>query len=119
MLEINLKKQLGNVLIHVNFSIESTGVIAIFGESGAGKTSIINMVSGLIKPDSGYIKYNNKVLYDSNKNINVPVHKRYIGYVFQESRLFPILQLRRIYYTEENVWEKILFNVILMKFVLF
>lgn len=95
MLDIKLSKQLGDVIIDVEFATDTEGVIAIFGESGAGKTSIINMVSGLIKPDKGYIKYNNKVLFDSDNKINTPVHKRFIGYVFQESRLFPNISVRK------------------------
>ncbi len=82
-------KTLENIMLDVNFALPANGITAIFGRSGAGKTTIINAVSGLLEPDSGKIVVNGKHLYCSESNINVPVEKRNIGYVFQESRLFP------------------------------
>lgn len=82
-------KELENITLDVNFSLPANGITAIFGRSGAGKTTIINAVSGLLQPDSGQIVVNGKHLYCSKTNVNVPVQKRNIGYVFQESRLFP------------------------------
>ena len=62
---------------------------ALFGPSGAGKTTIINMLSGLELPDHGKITLNGDTLFDSDLGIDVSPHKRRIGYVFQEDRLFP------------------------------
>lgn len=95
MLEVNVRKKLGNVNIDVNFSTESKGVTALYGQSGAGKTSVINMIAGLVTPDSGYIRFNGKELFSSENKVNIPVHKRAIGYVFQDARLFPNMSVKR------------------------
>jgi molybdate transport system ATP-binding protein len=88
MLAVDIEKRLGDFEIKVAF--ESKGsVTALFGSSGSGKTSIVNMVAGLVKPDRGRIALNDTVLFDSTARANVPVHRRRIGYVFQEGRLFP------------------------------
>lgn len=73
----------------VCFSGSASGITALYGPSGAGKTSVINMIAGLSKPDSGLISIGGRVLYDSAKGINIPPDKRQIGCVFQEGRLFP------------------------------
>ncbi len=71
------------------FSSRENGVTALFGRSGAGKTSVINMIAGLSRPDEGFIRINGTVVFDSQKKINLRPHKRQVGYVFQEGRLFP------------------------------
>jgi molybdate transport system ATP-binding protein len=88
MLAVDIEKRLGDFEIKVAF--ESKGsVTALFGSSGSGKTSIVNMVAGLITPDRGRIALDDDVLFDSRMRVNVPAHQRRIGYVFQEGRLFP------------------------------
>ena len=90
MLTVDIEKRLGEFNIAARF--ETTGsVTALFGASGSGKTSIVNMIAGLIAPDRGRIALGDTVLFDSAARINVPAHKRRIGYVFQEGRLFPHL----------------------------
>lgn len=89
MLKLNLTQQLGELSLEANLEIPAQGVTAIFGRSGAGKSSLINLVAGLSHPDSGSITLGEKVLFDSQANINLPPEKRKIGYVFQEPRLFP------------------------------
>ena len=69
------------------------GVTALFGPSGAGKTSLVNMIAGLLPPDRGRIALDDAVLFDSQTRINVPAHRRRIGYVFQDGRLFPHLSV--------------------------
>jgi molybdate transport system ATP-binding protein len=69
----------------------AAGVTALFGPSGAGKTTLVNMIAGLVTPDRGRITIADKVLFDSDARISVPAHQRRIGYVFQEGRLFPHL----------------------------
>jgi molybdate transport system ATP-binding protein len=92
MLAVDIEKRLGDFEIKVAF--ESKGsVTALFGSSGSGKTSIVNMVAGLIKPDRGRIALDDTVLFDSTTRVNVPMHRRRIGYVFQEGRLFPHLSV--------------------------
>jgi molybdate transport system ATP-binding protein len=89
-IEVRLKRQLGKLLVDVEF-YTSGGLTALFGKSGAGKTSIVNMIAGLIKPTQGRIVIDGRVLFDSELGINVPTHQRRIGYVFQEGLLFPHL----------------------------
>lgn len=71
------------------------GVTALFGRSGSGKTSVINAVAGLMRPDRGQISANGVDLLDTGRGINLPPHRRRIGYVFQEARLFPHLTVRQ------------------------
>lgn len=89
MIDLNFKQRFTDFDLDIQAQIPSSGITAIFGRSGAGKTSIINAVSGLKNPDSGSISINQRVLFDSQQGINLAVEKRDIGYVFQESRLFP------------------------------
>lgn len=89
MLQINVKKQLGQLALQANLQIPEQGVTAIFGLSGSGKTSLINLVSGLTQPDEGFIRLNDRTLVDTNAQESVPTHLRKIGYVFQDARLFP------------------------------
>lgn len=69
------------------------GVTAIFGPSGSGKTSVINMIAGLVHPSNGRIVLQDRVLLDTKTGRNLPAHKRRIGYVFQDGRLFPHLSV--------------------------
>ena len=94
MLEVDARTVLGTAEIDATFKTGS-GVTALFGQSGAGKSSIVNMVAGLLRPKSGLIRFEDTVFFDSNSGINVPVRKRHVGYVFQESRLFPHLTVMR------------------------
>lgn len=94
MLDVNLQRKQGNFQINTVFKHKAAGVTALYGRSGAGKTSIINMVAGLSRPDKGHIKINGETLFDSENGIDMPTEKRQIGYVFQEGRLFPHLTVR-------------------------
>ena len=71
------------------------GVTALFGRSGAGKSTIAGMLAGLIRPDRGRITVDGDVLVDRSAGIFVPPHRRRIGSVFQDGRLFPHLSVRR------------------------
>lgn len=94
MLAVDLSRQQGAFKVDVAFSAEGAGITALFGRSGAGKTSIINMVAGMTRPDRGRIQVGDRVLYDSSRKIDLPPDKRRIGYIFQDSRLFPHLSVR-------------------------
>jgi len=93
MLAVDVKRTLPNFTLEVAFS--SDGTIALFGPSGSGKTTVANLIAGLVKPDAGRIVVNGDVLFDSTQRIDVPAHKRRIGYVFQEGRLFPHMSVAR------------------------
>ena len=90
---LKYQQKLGETEFDVDLTLPSQGITAIFGRSGAGKTSLINAISGLKNPDSGQIEVSGKTLFDSSKGVNLPVHQRKVGYVFQESRLFPHMKV--------------------------
>ena len=93
MLVVEVEKKLGEFSLNVLFASER-GATVLFGPSGAGKTSIINMIAGLLKPDRGRIVLDDEVLFDDAAGINVPAWRRRIGCVFQEGRLFPHLSIK-------------------------
>jgi len=95
MIDIKIKKRLGNFDIDVAFSVPSKGITVLAGPSGSGKTSIINMIAGLLKPDTGRISTESTIFFDSEKKINCPINKRRCGYVFQDDRLFPNMSVRK------------------------
>jgi len=92
MLRVDLFKQLGEFSVEASFTSEGR-VTGLFGASGAGKTSLINMIAGLLRPDRGVIAIDGEVLDDTKSRIHVPPHRRRIGYVFQDARLFPHLDV--------------------------
>jgi len=93
MLVFQAEKHLGEFVVNVSFNSDS-GATALFGPSGAGKTSIINMIAGLLRPDRGRIMLDGETLFDDAARIAVPAWRRRIGCVFQEGRLFPHFTVR-------------------------
>ena len=93
MLRVDVEKRLGEFSLSAKFETEG-GVTALYGTSGAGKTSLVNMIAGLVTPDRGHIIVDGVTMFDSKARINVPPYKRGIGYVFQEGRLFPHMNVR-------------------------
>jgi molybdate transport system ATP-binding protein len=94
MLRVDVNKVLGATTVEASFESEG-GVTALFGPSGAGKTSIVNMIAGLLRPDHGRIEVDGETLDDTARRIHVPAHRRRIGYVFQDARLFPHLSVEQ------------------------
>lgn len=94
MLSVDIVKQLGNFTLTAAFKSDGL-VTGLFGNSGAGKTSIVNMIAGLTKPDRGVISLDGETLDDTASGIHVPPHRRRIGYVFQDDRLFPHLNVKQ------------------------
>ena len=94
MLVVDVQKQLVALRLTVRFDAAG-GATALFGPSGAGKTSLVNMIAGLLKPDRGVITLDETPLFASESGIDVPPHQRSVGYVFQEGRLFPHLNVRQ------------------------
>jgi molybdate transport system ATP-binding protein len=102
MLDINLEKNINNKRININFKINNE-IIVLKGKSGAGKTTILNCISGFDIPEKGYIKINNEKIFCSNESINHPVKKREIGYIFQNYGLFPHMKVKEnIYFGLKN-----------------
>ncbi|MEC7984896.1 MAG: molybdenum ABC transporter ATP-binding protein [Myxococcota bacterium] len=93
MLELDLHKHFDNFHIQLQCSI-SHPFTAIFGASGAGKTTLLNMIAGLTNPNRGKIILETKILFDSDRGISIRPQHRRIGYIFQESRLFPHMSIR-------------------------
>jgi molybdate transport system ATP-binding protein len=94
MLEVDIEHRLGDFALDVHFR-SGRGLTALFGRSGAGKTSVVNAIAGLISPDRGRIVVDGVVLTDTERRIRTPTHRRRVGYVFQEGRLFPHLTVRQ------------------------
>jgi len=94
MLAVEIEKRLGDFTLSARFE-SAGGITAVFGPSGAGKTTLVNAIAGLIAPDRGRIAIDGTVLFDSERRINLPPHRREIGYIFQEGRLFPHFSVSR------------------------
>ena len=96
MFEVTIQHAFDDFKIDVDFKSPPGGhVTALFGPSGSGKTSLVKIVAGLTRAHSGRIVVGDRVLWDSEAGIELPPHERHIGYIFQESRLFPHLSVRR------------------------
>ena len=94
MLEVDIKHHFGDFTVDASFKAPA-GITVLFGRSGSGKTSIINAVAGLLQPQQGVIKLNGTTLLDRGKGVDKPVHQRGIGYIFQQDRLFPHLNVQQ------------------------
>jgi hypothetical protein len=93
-LEVELAGRLGGFALEVGFASDG-GVTALFGHSGAGKTTVVNMIGGILRPQHGRVVVGGRVLFDAGRGIDLPPHRRRLGHVFQEGRLFPHLSVRR------------------------
>ena len=98
MISFSLQKDLhtaeGNMQLQVNAEIESGKFVSLYGASGAGKTSILRMLAGFMKPDNGFITVNNAVWFDATKKSHLEPQQRKIGFVFQDYALFPNMNVR-------------------------
>lgn len=91
---VDIRKLLGAFALDAWFQCDA-GVTALFGKSGAGKTSIIQMIAGLTTPDNGSITIDGEAVYDSSTKLDISPENRQVGYVFQDARLFPHMNVRR------------------------
>lgn len=95
---IHLKKDLhaahGNLRLDLSFELQHGRLLTIFGDSGAGKTTILRILAGLTTPGSGLIQAGEEIWYDHSKQINLPARKRPVGFVFQDFALFPHLTVK-------------------------
>lgn len=94
MLRVAAVKKRDGFTLRVEFQAPTPGIVALFGRSGCGKTTLIDIISGLLAPDEGHVELDDTVLTDTRRRISVPVEQRGIGYVFQDARLFPHLSVR-------------------------
>ena len=94
MIDLNLKHRFDGFELDIQFQGAARDITAVFGRSGTGKTSIINAIAGLLPLDSGHIRIGDHVLFDSERGIDIPAHQRHVGYVFQDGRLFPHINVR-------------------------
>jgi molybdate transport system ATP-binding protein len=93
VLQVRVAKRRGDFSLQADFELPTPGIVALFGRSGCGKSTLINIIAGLLPADSAYVELDGRVLSDSAARIHVPPEARQIGYVFQESRLFPHLSV--------------------------
>jgi molybdate transport system ATP-binding protein len=93
MLKVAARKRRGAFLLDAQFELPTPGVVALFGRSGCGKTTLVNVIAGLALADVGYVALDDTLLLDTDSGIDVAPEKRRIGYVFQNARLFPHLRV--------------------------
>lgn len=91
--DIDVTVRRGAAVVGTAFSVDR-GVTVLFGPSGAGKTSVLMMAAGLLRPDCGHVRVGGETLFDGDRRIDVPPHRRRAGVVFQDARLFPHLSVR-------------------------
>jgi molybdate transport system ATP-binding protein len=94
VLDIDVQHTLGAFSLNATFQSDGR-VTALFGPSGSGKTSLVNVIGGLIRPTRGRVLVNGETLVDTSRSLFVPKHRRRIGYVFQDARLFPHLTVQQ------------------------
>ncbi|CAN5708143.1 hypothetical protein BH18ACI5_BH18ACI5_01780 [soil metagenome] len=94
MIRLDFSLQQGTFLLEINQQLAS-GITALFGPSGAGKTTILDAIAGLRMPSRGRIAIGERVLFDSSEGTNLPPHRRHVGYVPQDVALFPHMNVRR------------------------
>jgi molybdate transport system ATP-binding protein len=94
MIEVEIEKRLGGFRLDVRFASRESGITALYGQSGAGKTSVVNAFAGLLRPDRGRIVVAGEILFDSERGIDRRPEDRRLGYVFQEGLLFPHYSVR-------------------------
>jgi molybdate transport system ATP-binding protein len=89
MLRVCAVKKRDGFALQAEFEAPTPGIVALFGRSGCGKTTLVDIISGLLAPDEGRVQLDDIVLTDTHEGISIPVERRSIGYVFQDARLFP------------------------------
>jgi len=93
-LRVDTRRRLGSVEHRADFDLPLAGLTALFGPSGAGKSTLVNLIAGLLRPEHGRIAVGDTVFFDAARGIDLPVHRRELGIVFQDARLFPHMSVR-------------------------
>ncbi|GAC1577470.1 MAG: hypothetical protein NVS3B5_09570 [Sphingomicrobium sp.] len=91
--DVAIRRQVGNITIQRTFDV-GAGLTVLCGPSGSGKSTTLNMIAGLLRPDTGHIRVNGRTLFDSDSDFELPPYKRHLGYIFQDGRLFPHRRVR-------------------------
>lgn len=94
-LVVSTRRRLGGIEHRCDIDLPLAGLTALFGASGAGKSTLVNLIAGLLRPDRGRIVVGDAVFFDSALQVDLPVHRRELGIVFQDARLFPHLSVRQ------------------------
>jgi molybdate transport system ATP-binding protein len=94
MIDVAITRRRKKFSVEINFTAQDNGITTLFGPSGSGKSTLIDMMAGLLRADSGRIVLGERVLFDSDKGINLPPEQRRLGYVFQDARLFPHMSVQ-------------------------
>nr|WP_319377594.1 ATP-binding cassette domain-containing protein [uncultured Methanoregula sp.] len=94
MLEARIIKELRDFTLDVSLRVDKGRILVLMGENGAGKSTILNIIAGLLAPDSGSIRFNGNAVVDATTGLCVPTEERRIGYVFQKSAVFPHMTVR-------------------------
>jgi molybdate transport system ATP-binding protein len=94
MIEVDVKLNVGAFSLEAAFANDA-GITALFGQSGSGKSVTLNLIAGLMRPDKGYIRLDGEPLVDTEQGVFVPMHRRRIGLVFQDSNLFPHMSVKQ------------------------
>ena len=94
MIQLAFRLRQGEFLLDIDESLNA-GITALFGPSGAGKTTVLDAIAGLRTPQSGRIAVHDRVLFDGATRVNLPSHARHVGYVPQDVALFPHMDVRR------------------------
>ncbi len=94
MIEIRLVKRVGSFSVRAEFALPERGVTALFGKSGSGKSTIVGLIAGILRPESGRLAIGSRVFFDADRGIDIPVERRRVGLVFQDTRLFPHFTVR-------------------------
>lgn len=97
MLEATMQKRLRDFALNLSLNVDDGSILVLMGDNGAGKSTTLNIIAGLVAPDAGSIRFNGSVVFDSETGIDVPVEQRRIGYVLQRSAVFPHMTV------EENI----------------
>ncbi len=118
MIEVKFSKSLrgqsGRLQLDIDLHIEKGKFYALMGESGAGKTSVLKAIAGLVRPEKGFIRYQQEIWYDSNTGVFIKPQKRKVGFVFQDYALFPNMSVEQnLTYALQDSNDKDLFHEIL------
>ena len=94
MLDAHITKQLRDFTLDISLKVERGRIMVLMGENGAGKSTTLNIIAGLVTPDAGSIRFNGDEVFNAGTKTNIPVEERRIGYVFQKSAVFPHMTVR-------------------------